>query len=322
MLFIQIALLLVVAIGGICFVFLKGTGQGDKNVQSVSKIRGGEMADKNADMPTMAEPESFPFDPNTADSVTLRRLGLTGFQIQNIYRYRAKGGVYHRPEQFKKLYGLTVEQWHHLSPLIRIAERFQYLADTPEAYDPAFDGYQRKGHGAGSGDYHRDEVQLKADSVRYSQARETSAYSGGHRDTVLYPNKLRAGQTIDLNRADTTALKRIPGIGSYFARKIVQYRDKLGGFSSLSQLDELENIPVGIESYLTLNPSLVKKLRINRCTLRELNAHPYLSYYQARAISNHVRQFGPIHGFQDLSLYEEFTQQDFQRLAPYVDFSE
>lgn len=321
MLFVQVALLLVVIVGALCFVFFKGTEGNEKPPKTGLKDKdetGTLQALDTTSIETKAE--SFSFDPNTADSAALSRLGLTVFQIRNIYRYRAKGGVYHRPEEFKKLYGLTVEQWHHLAPLISIADRFKYLSDTDEAYDPETDGYQHHSYNNRGGGFSNDEAR-SSDSL-HRDSRNATAYGGSRRDTLQYPNKLKAGQTVDLNRADTTALKRIPGIGSYYARKIVQYREKLGGFTSLSQLDDLENIPLGIEQYLSINASSIKKLRINSCSLRELNAHPYISYYQARAISNHVRQFGPIHSFQDISLYEEFTPRDFKRLEPYVDFSE
>ena len=49
--------------------------------------------------------ETFPFDPNTADSTTLLRLGLSPWQVKSIYRYRAKHGRYHTPEDFEYLPG-------------------------------------------------------------------------------------------------------------------------------------------------------------------------------------------------------------------------
>ena len=57
--------------------------------------------------PVKAKPATFFFDPNTADSTALLRLGLSPWQVRNIYKYRARGGRYHRPEDFSKLYGLT-----------------------------------------------------------------------------------------------------------------------------------------------------------------------------------------------------------------------
>lgn len=314
----QLALLLVVAVGVGCFVFTRTDG-GDGQAQR-QESRGGGKAKAigtfaEADMPQ--EAESFTFDPNTADSTTLLRLGLTRRQVYNIYKYRSAGGVFHRPEEFKKLYGLTVGQWEHLGPLIRIGKKFRYLSETGDAYNPATDGAPRSPRSTPA---YRDSVR-KAD---YASAGALHAY----RDTTLYPRKLKMGERVDLNASDTTALKRIPGVGSYYARRIVQYREKLGGFVTMDQLDEIENLPLGIENYLSLDASQgnasgtgLRKLSINRCSFREINNHPYISYYQTKVIVNHIRQFGPITSFRDLSTYEEFTPADFKRLEPYIDFS-
>ena len=327
---VQAILLLVVVIGVFSFVLLgKPGGEGEGEIRDARLERGLRPAYDSRQgrevLDGAREVESFPFDPNTADSLTLVRLGLIPYQVRNIYKYRAKGGRYHRPEEFKKLYGLTVEQWQHLQPLIRIGEQFRYLAESDEAYEPQTDGYPRRndyrddrtfyeGHPDG---YHADEAHGgRADGS------DRLPYEGRRRETPPHPDKLKDGQTVDVNTADTTTLKRVPGIGSYFARQIVQYREKLGGFASVRQLDELENLPLGIEKYLTLGNASPRRIKINKASFRELNAHPYISYYQARTISSHVRQFGPVHSFRDLSLYEEFTQQDFKRLEPYIDFTE
>ena len=65
------------------------------------------------------------FDPNTADSATFLSLGLPPWMAKNILRYRSKQGKFRRPEDFRKIYGLTEEQYQTLQPYIRIAESFQ-----------------------------------------------------------------------------------------------------------------------------------------------------------------------------------------------------
>ena len=59
--------------------------------------------------------ERFAFDPNTADSTQLLRLGLKPWQVRSIYRYRAKGGVFSEPADFARVYGLTLKQYRELS---------------------------------------------------------------------------------------------------------------------------------------------------------------------------------------------------------------
>ena len=77
------------------------------------------------------EVETFTFDPNTADSTALLRLGLSPWQVRSIYRYRAKLGRYHTPEDFMRVPNMTVEQWERLKPYIRIAPQFRYVEPKP-----------------------------------------------------------------------------------------------------------------------------------------------------------------------------------------------
>ena len=59
-----------------------------------------------------------------------------------------------------------------------------------------------------------------------------------------YPKveKWPLGTVVELNSADTTALKKVPGIGSVFAKRIIKYRELLGGFYSVEQLGEVYGI--------------------------------------------------------------------------------
>lgn len=61
------------------------------------------------------------FDPNTADSSTLVHLGFKPWQAKNMVKYRAAGGRYRKPEDLKKLYGMTDSMFQALTPYIYIA---------------------------------------------------------------------------------------------------------------------------------------------------------------------------------------------------------
>lgn len=242
--------------------------------------------------------ELFPFDPNTADSTQLLRLGLQPWQVRSIYRYRAKGGIFREPSDFARLYGLTKKQYEVLAPYIIIGED----------YRPASDYYGRKtgrqGYGQGKGN--------SQDGSSYPEAGKQKVYS--------YPQKLKPGQHVSVNSSDTTELMKIPGIGSYYAKAIVRYRDKLGGFASLSQLREIEGLPEEALPFLTVNANEVRKLNINKFSLNQLRQHPYLNFYQAKEICDYRRLKGPIHNLQELKLLKDFPTNEIERLKPYIEF--
>lgn len=65
-----------------------------------------------------------------------------------------------------------------------------------------------------------------------------------------YPVKLRKGEHININTADTAQLMTVPGIGPYYARQIVRKRARLGGFASPKQLLEIEGFPETALEYM------------------------------------------------------------------------
>lgn len=226
----------------------------------------------------VASARLFDFDPNTADSTQLLALGLRPWQVRNIYKYRAKGGVYRQPNDFARLYGLTRKDFLRLLPHIKISSDYlpaSTLAESPPAFT---------------------------------------------QDTLKYPRKIQPLERVDLNKADTAQLRHVPGIGSYFARQIVNYRRHLGGFHSIQQLREIEDFPEKSLSYFILPDDDVARLDINTATLSQLSRHPYITYTQARDIVDYRRLRGPIHTLDDLRLLKSFTPQALRRVEPYLKF--
>lgn len=141
-----------------------------------------------------------------------------------------------------------------------------------------------------------------------------------------YPRaeKYSPGTLVELNSADTTILKKVPGIGSTFARRILKYRELLGGFYDIGQLAEVYGIDE--ERYQSLAPWFIadtlhiRRLEVNTLPAAILRKHPYLDYRQAKAIEQLRKQKSRLSGWENLQLLEEFTETDRQRLTPYLSF--
>ena len=132
--------------------------------------------------------------------------------------------------------------------------------------------------------------------------------------------KYPEGTLVDVNSADTVELKKIPGIGSGIAGSIVRYRERLGGFYSLSQLEEVKHVTPDLLKWFKLENDSVRKMDINKVGLDKLRAHPYLNFYQAKVIVEHRRKKGSIKSLSQLALYEEFAEKDLNRLSAYINF--
>lgn len=241
--------------------------------------------------------ETFPFDPNTADSTALLRLGLTPSMVRGIYKYRSMGYVYSYPEDFSRVPGMTKGMWARLRSMITIAPEFQPV-EPLERPRPA-----------------------KASKIAHSIG-ETAGAAAGAQVTVERQPKLRVGQTVDVNTADTAQLKQVPGVGSYYAAQVVRYRERLGGFASVDQVAEVKGFPPEALDYLTASPVPLRPFAINKISRRALLAHPYLSVEQAQAVWEYRRNEGSLHGADDLLRLGAFRPSDVDRLLPYLDFSE
>ena len=281
---VVLALLAVIVIA-LGVIFLTGESS-QPNISNQSDISSQSGITTTSSHPSLStrKVERFPFDPNTADSTQLRRLGLQTWQIRSIYKFRAAGGIYRKPLDFANLYGLTVKEYRELEPYIRI-----------------------------SSDY------LPAATL----VKKSSTAQKDHYDTSFvrhYPQKISETSHVVLNTADTTELMTIPGIGPYYARRIVEYGRRLGGYVSVDQLDEIEGFPSESKRFLIVEEATPQQLNVNKLTLNELKRHPYINFYQAKDITDYRRLHGPIKNLQDLRLLKDFPQAAIERLLPYVTY--
>lgn len=128
-------------------------------------------------------------------------------------------------------------------------------------------------------------------------------------------------QPIDINFADQKAWESLPGIGPYYAKLILNYRNKLGGFSQLEQIKETWNLPDSIFQkalpFLIFNQGVQKRINLNTCDEAELAAHPYISEYQAKAIVKYRFQHGKFNQVEDIYNIRLLPKAWVEKILPY-----
>lgn len=141
-----------------------------------------------------------------------------------------------------------------------------------------------------------------------------------------YPQteKFPEGTVIELNACDTGQLMKIPGIGTSFAKRITSYRKLLGGYYHLRQLQEVygmyEELYGKITPYLRIDTGLIQPVPVNSASLDRLKSHPYLNFYQAKAIIEIRQKKGRINNINELGILEEFSADDIERVWCYLSF--
>lgn len=129
---------------------------------------------------------------------------------------------------------------------------------------------------------------------------------------------------INLNECDTADIVKIPQFGSKRAQKIIEYREKLGGFHSFQQLKEiyiLQNIDLKYcERYFYLEPNQIRYIYINRATYKQLLAHPYFDAYLAKTIIAYREKHGKIHNKDEFQKVTHAYDELMEKISPYLNF--
>lgn len=234
----------------------------------------------------------FCFDPNEVTADDLMVLGFDDKLIIRLVNYRVSGGKFRRPSDLLKLYDFPEDLYLQLQPYIQI-DSLKY-ANQEKKSD--------KKHTNSNKTYKKAQ---NNDGLKYKP------------DNKQYAKK----ETVDLNRADTAEFVKLRGIGRYRAMRIVEYREKLGGYVAVGQLIEA-GVPDTVLAYIadrfTIDTSLVKKIKINTLKSWELVRHPYISNKQGKRMVSFRDDLGRFAKPEDLLKYKIFTEDEFGRLRPYI----
>ncbi len=128
---------------------------------------------------------------------------------------------------------------------------------------------------------------------------------------------------VDINTADTTELKKLKGIGSGYAKRIIKYRTELGGFINTNQLNEVWGLPPEtIENCLpqvVISSQNIKKININTTSAEELKKHPYLYWKTANAIEKYRKANGNYKSLDDLKKIHLLDEETINKIKPYLE---
>jgi competence protein ComEA len=130
---------------------------------------------------------------------------------------------------------------------------------------------------------------------------------------------------LDINSATTEDLMKLKGIGKYYAGKIARDVNWKGGYYSLSQLYNIQDIPKetidNIIAFLKVDATKIVKIKLNTADFAALRKHPYLTYKEVQAIINYREQHGGFQSFTELQKIHLLKTKDFNQVLPYLDLN-
>lgn len=152
-------------------------------------------------------------------------------------------------------------------------------------------------------------------------------YSNYKKSTFAYFTKVKKSgkqepMILDINSADSLQWISLPGIGPAFAKRILAYREKLGGFYSLEQLKEvygLDSTWVNHQTkYLRIGQGVYRKISLQKTEWKDFR-HPYLPYAQAKIFLSYRKHHPEIQSFQELDNIQLLDKNVWNKLRPYLD---
>jgi len=179
--------------------------------------------------------------------------------------------------------------------------------------------------------YHKEDLQkiygiteseynVLAPFISITKPENESKTNSGSSWNSKYPKTERV--SVDINTADSAGLTKLKGIGPSFARRIVRYRDLLGGFYDKKQLLEVYGMDslrlAEFSGNCTIGNGPVRKININTATVSELKKHPYFDYYLAKAIVDYRIIHGSYIRVEQLRFTPMFYEDLYKKISPYL----
>ena len=180
----------------------------------------------------------------------------------------------------------------------------------------------QKIYGLRQDEYERLAPFVQIQNLTGSKNTETTAFSKTQNESQTTKTFAPRYSIIDINVADTTGFIALPGIGSKLAARIVNFREKLGGFYSIEQVGETFGLPDStfqkIKQYLKLENISLRKMNINTTTVDELKAHPYIKWSIANPIVSYRNEHGLFSKLEEIKKVVAVTDEIYNKIVPYL----
>ena len=281
------------------------------------------------------------FNPNEVSIDFLVDIGVKEYIARNWTNYLARGGRFRKPSEVSRVYGMDS---------VLLAQLIPFMSIPPSAigmHQSRFIGKAREPEREFV-DLNRPDTALliglcwnkrMIDSLNTwlrdywipNRISRDQLKNWSEDSLLVFRNKLIPKKrkehkpdlvSLEMNTADTSQWMLLPGIGPVLSKRIVAYRYKLGGYVSTDQLMEVYGVsPLLVNDltpYLKVDTTNVRRININRASLRQLRNHPYIGFYKAQAILEARKSKGDFTHLSELLDLEPFKDVSWQKIQPYL----
>jgi len=321
-------------------------------IEDLAEVKKVKLAETNyQNKLSKKEADLFQFNPNVIGKEEWERLGFSDKQAKSILNFRKSGFKFRKKEDLKKLFVVDEMKYKQLAPYIVIPTNTNkrkakdcYRVFIGGADKPIYKGFENLGQVF----YRKSNQEYQYYSNSYAtwelaenqlKVVEKSAFANAYIkktdcnlklypirikvDTLsVVPKKRKIKQVVNLNRADTTELKSLAGIGSYYANKIIIYRAKLGGFYYKEQLLEVYGVKQEILDQnlelILIDTTLIQKININTASKDDLKLHPYIKWNVANSIVLYRANHGKYKKIEDVQKSILINDELYEKIKGYL----
>lgn len=332
--FLTLFVLLVVAMGSLVGVSILSTPRMQCRVVKAEPPKAPDIIDLQG---LDVEPGSL--NPNDITIKQLETLGFNTRAILNWKKYIEAGGRYDSPDDIFAVRGVDSASVARLLPYLCFNKTTRpkyhgtsFKEYTPKVYVDLNTVSIDELHALGVPKALGDSIIIRRKGYFATRRLTVDELSGSSIDSAMAlirkvsspirQKTVTPDFVLELNSTDTTELKLLKGIGPAYARRIVYFRQRLGGFRSVNQLLEVEGISPdlldNIRPFLSVDAARIKPLCVNKESLRKLKEHPYIGFYKAKDIVDLRKKNGNITSISQVLALPSFQQCDKQLIASYL----
>lgn len=249
------------------------------------------VAEFSFDSPADAGPEIIlkPFNPNMATVEELNALGIPAFLSRRIENYRSAGGSFKIKSDLAGIYDFPDSLFQQLMPFIELPQELQSVPVIGK---------------------------------KSIETPKTNPTAKAFKTVSRYDEE---PLIVNINEADSLEFRKLYGIGPAYARRLVSFRQALGGYHSVDQVRDLygmtDSLFYQIKSFLHVADTVtLESISINVATFQQLNAHPYISYELTKEILATKSKYGKFKKLEDLNRLTLIDSITIAKLGPYLKF--
>ncbi len=302
-----------------------------------------QFVDENQNREQKQEKSLFFFNPNTIDSLAIDSLAIPSKIKQNILKYRSKGGRFFSAEDLSRIYGMTDSLYQVLKEYVQIDDpKTKHISQSSIQKSCALGAFcpdtcsENDWHQMGlSEDQSRRMFRFCQAVGHFKSKKQLLKFQGIPKnlmdsllkymqiDETISQGIASRALVVELNSADSLLLKQLPGVGVVLCRRIIKYRDLLGGFYQSSQLLEVygfkNDIFSRVESLVCVDTTTIRKMNLNFIDYKELSRHPYVGKELSRKIVSYRARQGSIQNNSDLVKNGILDRGQYEKLRPYFE---